>query len=104
MWLIHTAMRRPITVLMVIAGVALTSILALQRMRADIFPEPYLTAIGTLQDQAPPAPTDQIIAVIERELGRPVGEVFDEFEREPAAAASLASRSPTRLAAKVLSD
>ena len=61
----------------------------LMSARADIFPEPYLTAIGTLQDQAPPDPTDQIIAVIERELGRPVDEVFDEFEREPAAAASL---------------
>ena len=61
----------------------------LMSARADIFPEPYLTAIGTLQDQAPPDPTDQIIAVIERELGRPVHEVFDEFEREPVAAASL---------------
>ena len=61
----------------------------LMSARADIFPEPYLTAIGTLQDQAPPDPTDQIIAVIERELGRPVDEVFDEFDREPAAAASL---------------
>ena len=39
MWLIRTAMRRPITILMVILGVALTSILAIQRMRADIFPE-----------------------------------------------------------------
>ena len=57
--------------------------------RADIFPEPYLTAIGALQDQAPPDPPDQIIAVIESELGRPVDEVFDEFEREPFAAASL---------------
>ena len=61
----------------------------LMSARADIFPEPYLTAIGTLQDQAPPDPSDQIIAVIERELGRPVDEVFDEFEREPVAAASL---------------
>ena len=61
----------------------------LMSSRADIFPEPYLTAISALQDQAPPDPTDQIIAVIERELGRPVDEVFDEFEREPAAAASL---------------
>ena len=61
----------------------------LMSTRADIFPEPYLTAIGTLQDQAPADPTDQIIAVIERELGRPVDEVFDEFEREPVAAASL---------------
>lgn len=39
MWLIHTAMRRPITILMVILGIALTSILAIQRMRADIFPD-----------------------------------------------------------------
>jgi multidrug efflux pump subunit AcrB len=38
-WLIRIAMRRPITILMVILGVALMSILALQRMRADIFPE-----------------------------------------------------------------
>jgi multidrug efflux pump subunit AcrB len=38
-WLIRTAMRRPITILMVILGVALTSILAMRRMRADIFPE-----------------------------------------------------------------
>ena len=61
----------------------------LMSARADIFPEPYLTEIGALQDQAPPDPTDQIIAVIESELGRPVDEVFDEFEREPVAAASL---------------
>ena len=61
----------------------------LMSARADIFPEPYLTAVGTLQDQAPPDPPDQIIEVIERELGKPVDEAFDEFEREPAAAASL---------------
>ncbi len=61
----------------------------LMSARADIFPEPYLTAIGTLQDQAPPDPTDRIIAVIESELGRPVDEVFGEFDREPLAAASL---------------
>ncbi|MEZ5394762.1 MAG: efflux RND transporter permease subunit [Bryobacterales bacterium] len=39
MWLIHVAMRRPITILMVILGVALTSWLALTRMKADIFPD-----------------------------------------------------------------
>ncbi len=39
MWLIHTAMRRPITVLIVIAGLALCSILAIRRMKADIFPQ-----------------------------------------------------------------
>ncbi len=39
MWLIHAAMRRPITILMVIFGVALCSILANQRMKKDIFPD-----------------------------------------------------------------
>ena len=39
MWLIHAAMRRPITILMAILGVALCSILALNRMKADIFPQ-----------------------------------------------------------------
>ena len=38
MWLIRAAMRRPITILIVIAGIASASLLALQRMRADIFP------------------------------------------------------------------
>ncbi len=61
----------------------------LMSARADIFPEPYLTAIGTLQDKVPPDPTDRIIAVIESELGRPVDEVFGEFNREPVATASL---------------
>jgi predicted unusual protein kinase regulating ubiquinone biosynthesis (AarF/ABC1/UbiB family) len=57
--------------------------------RADIFPEPYLSAIGTLQDQVPADPPDQILGVLEEELGRPATEVFDDFEREPLAAASL---------------
>lgn len=39
MWLIHLAMRRPVTILMVILGVALASALAITRMKADIFPD-----------------------------------------------------------------
>ena len=39
MWLIHAAMRRPVTILMVIVGIALCSILAINRMKADIFPD-----------------------------------------------------------------
>lgn len=38
MWLIRVAMRRPITILMVILGVGLASLLALRRMPADVFP------------------------------------------------------------------
>jgi multidrug efflux pump subunit AcrB len=39
MWFIRVAMRRPVTILMIILGVALTSLLAIQRMKVDIFPD-----------------------------------------------------------------
>ena len=38
MWLVHAALRRPITVLVAILAVLLASWLALERMRMDIFP------------------------------------------------------------------
>ncbi|TVR51696.1 MAG: AarF/ABC1/UbiB kinase family protein [Gemmatimonadales bacterium] len=57
--------------------------------RADLLPEPYLSAVGTLQDQVPPVPSDGVRQVVEAELGRPVTEVFQEFVDEPIAAASL---------------
>jgi multidrug efflux pump subunit AcrB len=39
MWLIRTALRRPVTILICIVGVALMSLLAMQRMKVDIFPD-----------------------------------------------------------------
>ena len=57
--------------------------------RADILPEPYLTAIGTLRDRVPPDPADQIVGVIEAELGGKLADLFESFDREPIAAASL---------------
>ena len=57
--------------------------------RADILPEPYLSAIGKLQARGAPVAPERIEVVIERELGHPVGQVFQAFDREPVAAASL---------------
>ena len=57
--------------------------------RADLLPEPYLGAIGTLQDQVPPIPGDGARRVVETEIGRPLDEVCEYFEAEPIAAASL---------------
>lgn len=57
--------------------------------RADLVPEPYLSAIGTLQDQVPPESEGAIRAVVEAELGRPIAEVFESFDSAPVAAASL---------------
>ena len=57
--------------------------------RADILPEPYLSAISSLQDRVPPDDPSAIEAVIVEELGQPLDRVFEAFEREPVAAASL---------------
>lgn len=57
--------------------------------RADILPEPYLSAIGTLTDQVPALPPGAAERVIQAELGEPVGRLFDRFDADPLAAASL---------------
>jgi predicted unusual protein kinase regulating ubiquinone biosynthesis (AarF/ABC1/UbiB family) len=57
--------------------------------RADILPEPYLTSIGRLQDRVPADPFDDIERVITAELGAPPTQLFESFEVEPVAAASL---------------
>jgi predicted unusual protein kinase regulating ubiquinone biosynthesis (AarF/ABC1/UbiB family) len=57
--------------------------------RADILPEPYLSAIATLTDQVPPLPDGVAERVVREALGRDVGEVFERFDHRPLAAASL---------------
>jgi len=49
MWLVFTAMRRPITILVAVVSVALTSIMAIQRMKVDIFPQLGAPAIYVAQ-------------------------------------------------------
>lgn len=57
--------------------------------RADLIPEPYVGVLSTLTDQVPPVPTVLIEHEIERAYGQPVRAVFEHFDREPLAAASL---------------
>src|SRR5260370_2895787 len=49
MWLVFTAMRRPITILVAVMSVALASIMAIQRMKVDIFPQLGAPAIYVAQ-------------------------------------------------------
>jgi multidrug efflux pump subunit AcrB len=49
MWLIRAALRRPISVIIVVVALALSSIFALQRTRIDIFPDLELPVIYVAQ-------------------------------------------------------
>src|SRR5258707_15781179 len=49
MWLIRAALRRPITILVLVSAVALTAVFAVSRMRADIFPDLNLPVIYVAQ-------------------------------------------------------
>jgi len=58
-------------------------------IRADLLPLAYLQALTELQDSVPPVPTSEADLIIERELGKAVGEIFEEITPEPIASASL---------------
>src|ERR687884_1616924 len=49
MWLVLTAMRRPITIVVAVVSVVLASVLAVQRMKVDIFPQVGAPAVYVAQ-------------------------------------------------------
>jgi ubiquinone biosynthesis protein len=59
-------------------------------VRSDLVGEEVASDLSSLQDKLPPFPSDQATAIIERELGRTVDDLFDRFETNPIAAASIA--------------
>jgi len=58
--------------------------------RPDIVPEELRDELKKLQDEVQPMPDDVARTEIEKELGRPLGEIFREFDTARLASASIA--------------
>jgi ubiquinone biosynthesis protein len=58
--------------------------------RRDLLPQDIADELALLQDRVPPFPSEVAVATIERAFRRPLAEVFESFEREPVASASIA--------------
>lgn len=59
-------------------------------LHRDLLPDEYIRALQGLQDQVAPFPGEVARREVEDALGKPIDEVFAEFEAQPMAAASIA--------------
>lgn len=58
--------------------------------RPDVVPAELIEELSHLQEGVPAFPSDEAVRLIEHELGKPIAELFQEFDRTPLAAGSLA--------------
>ena len=67
--------------------------------RRDLLPTDIADELAKLQDAVPPFPAEQAIEIINDAYGEPVENVFERFDTEPLAAASIAQVHTAKLKA-----
>ncbi len=65
--------------------------------RRDLLPEDLADELAKLQDRVPPFPGEQARALVEKAFGRPIDAIFERFDAEPVASASIAQVHFARL-------
>ena len=58
--------------------------------RRDLLPQDIADELARLQDRVPPFASSVAVATIERAFARPLQEIFEQFEQQPVASASIA--------------
>jgi len=65
--------------------------------RRDLLPTDVADELAKLQDEVPPFPAEEAIAILDAAYGKSVDEVFERFDTEPFAAASIAQVHTAKL-------
>jgi ubiquinone biosynthesis protein len=73
-----------------ILGPTFTKLGQIMAIREDLLPESITRELESLMDHLPPIPFEQVKAIIERDLERPVDALFETIDEEPLGSASIA--------------
>jgi len=65
--------------------------------RPDLLPPDFIRELGKLQDEVPGFEFEQVKRIVEKELESPIYKVYEHFEKEPLASASIGQVHRARL-------
>jgi len=85
----HRERARKLTETIAALGPSFIKLAQVFGIRADIIPPLYVEELRNLHDRVPPFPTSEVRKRIQGELKQPLEAIFESFELEPLAAASL---------------